>query len=96
MAVAYERAAGIYGVKSGSKTSIVNEEIGNIIRRYYDNYTKACVDSKVSPVVDIDEKGKIVLHNKEKLESIAPRLMSRDELIDNIQSGKKVDKLNSQ
>lgn len=96
MAVAYERAAGVYGIKSGSKTSIINEEIGNIIRRYYDNYTKACADSKISPVVDIDKKGKIVLRNKEKLESIAPRLMSRDELIDNIQNGKKVDKLNNQ
>ena len=96
MAVAYERADGIYGIKSGSKTSIVNEEIGNIIRRYYDNYSKACADSKISPVIDIDEKGVIVLRNKQKLEDLAPSLMSRDELISNIQDGKKVDKLSSQ
>lgn len=96
MAVAYERADGIYGIKSGSKTSIVNEEIGNIIRRYYDNYVKACADSKISPVIDIDEKGVIVLRNKQKLEDLAPSLMSRDELISNIQDGKKVDKLSSQ
>ena len=96
MAVAYERADGIYGIKSGSKTSIVNEEIGNIIRRYYDNYTKACADSKISPVIDIDDKGVIVLRNKQKLEDLAPSLMSRDELISNIQDGKKVDKLSSQ
>lgn len=83
MSVAYERADGIYGVKGGSKTSIVNEEIRNIRNSYYRKYSEACAKSGVP--VELDYKnGKLILKGQ-KIEDYAPDLMSRDYLIDSLQ-----------
>lgn len=91
MAVAYERADGIYGVRGGSKTSIVNEEIRKIRKSYYDKYVEACRASGREQYLDLNARGKIILRNGQKLEDLAPKLMSRDELIDNLQNGQSID-----
>ena len=82
MALAYERANGIYGVKGGSKTSIVNEEIRNIRRDYYKKYTEACAKSGVPVEIDFNDKGNLIDLNNVKIEDYAPSMMSRDYLID--------------
>ena len=91
MAVAYERADGIYGVRGGSKTSIVNEEIKKIRKSYYDKYVEACRASGIEQYLDLNARGKTILRNGQKLEDLSPSLMSRDELIDNLQSGQNID-----
>lgn len=91
MAVAYERADGIYGVRGGSKTSIVNEEIKKIRKSYYDKYVEACRASGIEQYLNLNARGKIILRNGQKLEDLAPSLMSRDELIDNLQNGQSID-----
>ena len=91
MAVAYERADGIYGVRGGSKTSIVNEEIRKIRKSYYDKYVETCRASGREQYLDLNARGKIILRNGQKLEDLAPSLMSRDELIDNLQNGQSID-----
>lgn len=89
MSVAYERADGIYGVKGGSKTSIVNEEIRNIRNSYYRKYSEACAKSGVP--VELDYKnGKLILKGQ-KIEDYAPDLMSRDYLIDSLQDSGYID-----
>lgn len=95
MAVAYERADGIYGVRGGSKTSIVNEEIKKIRKSYYDKYVEACRASGIEQYLDLNARGKIILRNGQKLEDLAPKLMSRDELIDNLQNGQSIDNSNN-
>ena len=84
MALAYERANGIYGVKGGSKTSIVNEEIRNIRRDYYKKYTEACAKSGVPVEIDFNDKGNLIERNNVKIEDYAPSMMSRDYLIDSL------------
>ena len=82
MALAYERANGIYGVKGGSKTSIVNEEIRNIRKEYYRKYTEACAKSGVPVELDFNDKGTLIERNNNKVENYAPDMMHRDYLID--------------
>lgn len=82
MALAYERANGIYGVKGGSKTSIVNEEIRNIRRDYYKKYTEACAKSGVPVELDFNDRGNLIDRNNVKIEDYAPVMMGRDYLID--------------
>ena len=84
MALAYERANGIYGVKGGSKTSIVNGEIRNIRRDYYKKYTEACAKSGVPVEIDFNDKGNLIERNNVKIEDYAPSMMSRDYLIDSL------------
>ena len=82
MALAYERANGMYGVKGGSKTSIVNEEIRNIRRDYYRKYTEACAKSGVPVEIDFNDRGNLIDRNNTKIEDYAPVMMGRDYLID--------------
>ena len=84
MALAYERANGIYGVKGGSKTSIVNEEIRNIRRDYYKKYTEACAKSGVPVEIDFNDRGNLIDRNNTKIEDYAPTMMGRDYLIDSL------------
>ena len=84
MALAYERANGIYGVKGGSKTSIVNEEIRNIRRDYYRKYTEACAKSGVPVELDFNDRGNLIDRNNTKIEDYAPTMMGRDYLIDSL------------
>lgn len=84
MALAYERANGIYGVKGGSKTSIVNEEIRNIRRDYYKKYTEACAKSGVPVELDFNDRGNLIDRNNVKIEDYAPVMMGRDYLIDSL------------
>lgn len=84
MALAYERANGIYGVKGGSKTSIVNEEIRNIRKDYYKKYTEACAKSGVPVELDFNDRGNLIDRNNVKIEDYAPVMMGRDYLIDSL------------
>lgn len=91
MALAYERADGVYGVKGGSKTSIVNEEIRKIRKHYYNLYTEACAKSGIPVELDLNANGKLTDRTKVKLEDYAPTIMSRDNLIDSLQNGQSID-----
>ena len=90
MAQAYERANGIYGVKGGSKTSIVNAEIQKIRRRYYRLYADACAKSGVPVELDMRDNGKLIERTKVKMEEYAPTIMGRDYLIDSLQDGQSI------
>lgn len=91
MAQAYERANGIYGVKGGSKTSIVNAEIQKIRRRYYKLYADACAKSGVPVELDMRDNGELIERTKVKMEEYAPTIMDRDYLIDSLQDGQSID-----
>ena len=91
MAQAYERANGIYGVKGGSKTSIVNAEIQKIRRRYYRLYADACAKSGVPVELDMRDNGELIERTKVKMEEYAPTIMGRDYLIDSLQDGQSID-----
>lgn len=91
MAQAYERANGIYGVKGGSKTSIVNAEIQKIRRRYYRLYADACAKSGVPVELDMRDNGELIERTKVKMEEYAPTIMGRDYLIDSLQYGQSID-----
>ena len=90
MALAYERANGVYGVKGGSKTSIVNAEIQKIRRRYYRLYADACAKSGVPIELDMRDNGKLIERAKVKMEDYAPIIMGRDYLIDSLQDGQSI------
>lgn len=91
MAQAYERANGIYGVKGGSKTSIVNAEIQKIRRRYYKLYADACAKSGVPVELDMRDNGELTERTKVKMEEYTPTIMGRDYLIDSLQDGQSID-----
>lgn len=95
MAQAYERANGIYGVKGGSKTSIVNAEIQKIRRRYYRLYADACAKSGVPIELDMRDNGKLIERTKIKMEEYAPTIMGRDYLIDSLQDGQSINNANA-
>lgn len=90
MAQAYERANGIYGVKGGSKTSIVNAEIQKIRRRYYRLYADACAKSGIPVELDMRDNGELIERTKVKMEEYAPTIMGRDYLIDSLQDGQSI------
>lgn len=93
MGLAYKKANGIYGVKQGSKTSIINQEIFKIRKKYYNLYVEYSNKASRQINFDFSADGKLIDRSGNKIESYVD-IMARDELIKNIQHGHNLGKLN--
>lgn len=93
MGLAYKKANGVYGVKQGSKTSIINQEIFKIRKKYYNLYVEYSNKSSRQINFDFSADGRLIDRNNNKIESYV-HVMTRDELIKNIQNGHDLNKLN--
>ena len=91
MAVAYDAAAGNYGVDSdSSKTKIVNDQIKKIRTKYYKDYLDACKNGNINIELQQDkDTGSITYTDlSESIVDNASDLLNRDNLIDLLQKSK--------
>ena len=96
MAVAYDAAAGNYGVDSdSSKTKIVNDQIKKIRIKYYKKYLEACKNGNINIELQQDkDTGSITYTDMaQTITNNASTLLNRDNLIDLLQKDKILDKL---
>lgn len=84
MALAYDRAQGIYGIdETKSKTSIINEEMKKIRQRYFKEYSDYCKALRITPELNLTKSGDLQITGG-SIVNYASDIMQRDFLIEQL------------